>query len=116
MACGLSDHVWSLEEIVMMANNYLPKPSEAQPMQEDSLGMNNGSYWHGYLVARHHVFLVMGIVLMAATLISAITGTTLVKYQGIVSRAEDPEAFREGIITYCVLGLVCLALYLYTSN
>ena len=27
MACGLSDHVWSLEEIVMMADRYAPKPA-----------------------------------------------------------------------------------------
>jgi len=26
MACGLSDHVWSLEEIVMMADSYAPAP------------------------------------------------------------------------------------------
>jgi hypothetical protein len=25
---GLSDHVWSLEEIVRMADNYMPKPSK----------------------------------------------------------------------------------------
>jgi hypothetical protein len=25
MAAGLSDHVWNLEEIVQMADNYLPK-------------------------------------------------------------------------------------------
>lgn len=28
MAAGLSDHVWSLEEIVMMADGYMPKPSK----------------------------------------------------------------------------------------
>jgi len=30
-AAGLSDHVWSLEEIVMMADNYLPKPARRGP-------------------------------------------------------------------------------------
>ena len=28
MAAGLSDHVWSLEEIVTMADNYMSKPSK----------------------------------------------------------------------------------------
>jgi hypothetical protein len=28
MAAGLVDHVWSLEEIVMMVDNYLPKPAK----------------------------------------------------------------------------------------
>ena len=27
MACGLSDHVWTLEEIVMMADHYAPAPN-----------------------------------------------------------------------------------------
>jgi hypothetical protein len=26
MAAGLSDHVWSLEEIALMADNYMPRP------------------------------------------------------------------------------------------
>jgi hypothetical protein len=28
MAAGLSDHVWSLEEIVVMADSYIPKPAK----------------------------------------------------------------------------------------
>ena len=28
MAAGLSDHVWSLEEMVLMADSYLPKPGK----------------------------------------------------------------------------------------
>jgi hypothetical protein len=28
IAAGLSDHVWSLEEMVQMADNYMPKPSK----------------------------------------------------------------------------------------
>ena len=31
MAAGLSDHVWSLEEIVMMADSYMPKPGKRGP-------------------------------------------------------------------------------------
>jgi hypothetical protein len=78
--------------------------------------MDQYPYWHGYFMARHHVFLVMGSVLMAMTLIFTLTGQCLVKYQGIVSRAEDPKGFWQGVATYFVLGLVCLGLFLYTSN
>jgi hypothetical protein len=78
--------------------------------------MDNGSYWHGYLMARHHVFLVLGVVLMVVVLISIITGSTLVKYQGIVSRADDSKMFWGSIVVDCLLGLVCLGLYLYTAN
>jgi IS1 family transposase len=41
MAAGLSDHVWSLEEIVMMADSSMPKPSKRGPYKkrtEDSRG------------------------------------------------------------------------------
>ena len=34
MAAGLSDHVWSLEEIVMIAENYLPKPGKRGPYKK----------------------------------------------------------------------------------
>lgn len=28
---GLSDHLWSLEEIVKMAESYMPKPGQSDP-------------------------------------------------------------------------------------
>jgi IS1 family transposase len=34
MAAGLSDHIWSLEEIVMMADNYVPKPGKRGPYKK----------------------------------------------------------------------------------
>jgi IS1 family transposase len=34
MAAGLSDHVWRLEEIVMMADCYAPKPSKRGPYKK----------------------------------------------------------------------------------
>ena len=55
--------------------------------------MDQDSYWHGYLMARHQVFMWMGIVLVAMTVIFTLTGQCLVKYRGIVSRAEDPKTF-----------------------
>jgi hypothetical protein len=37
MAAGLSDHVWSLEEIVQKADNYLPKPAKRGPYRKQSV-------------------------------------------------------------------------------
>ena len=34
MACGLSDHVWSLEEIIMMAESYDPAPTARGPYKK----------------------------------------------------------------------------------
>lgn len=53
---------------------------------------------------------------MAMVLIFTLTGKCLVKYRGIVSRAEDPKEFWENIGVYGVLCLVCFLLYLYTSS
>jgi hypothetical protein len=37
MAAGLSDHLWTLEEIVQMADNYLPKPAKRGPYRKQSV-------------------------------------------------------------------------------
>jgi hypothetical protein len=58
----------------------------------------------------------MGIVLMVMSLIFTLSGRCLVKYRGIVSRAEDPKEFWQNIALYCVLGLICLGFYLYTFS
>ena len=34
MAAGLSDHVWSLEEIALMADSYMPKPGKRGPYRK----------------------------------------------------------------------------------
>ena len=34
MAAGLSDHVWSLEEIVCMADTYMQKPGKRGPYKK----------------------------------------------------------------------------------
>jgi hypothetical protein len=36
MAAGLSDHVWTLEEIVMMADSYAPKLGKRGPYRKRS--------------------------------------------------------------------------------
>jgi hypothetical protein len=36
MAAGLSDRVWSLEEIVMMADSYAQKPGKRGPYKKPS--------------------------------------------------------------------------------
>jgi hypothetical protein len=40
MAACLSDHAWALEEIVTMADNYLPKPGKRVPYKTRSLLQN----------------------------------------------------------------------------
>jgi hypothetical protein len=37
MAAGLSDHVWSLEEIILMADSYMPQPSKRGPYEKRAI-------------------------------------------------------------------------------
>jgi hypothetical protein len=75
-----------------------------------------GLDWHGYLMARHHTQLILAIVFMGMALISALTGRCLVKYRGIVSRAEDPKTFWQTIALDSIIGLIFFGLYVYTLN
>ena len=34
MAAGLTDHVWSVEEIILMAESYIPKPGPRGPYKQ----------------------------------------------------------------------------------
>jgi ABC-type microcin C transport system permease subunit YejB len=67
-------------------------------------------------MARHHMALILGTVLMAMALIFTLTGRCLVKYQGIVNRDKDPKTFWQNVAVYYLLGLLFLGLYLYTAN
>jgi hypothetical protein len=76
--------------------------------------MDYDPYWYGYLMARHHTFLILGAVLMVMAIIFTLTGECLVKYQGIIYRDKDPKEFWQGVAVYFLLGLLSLGLYLYT--
>jgi hypothetical protein len=78
--------------------------------------MDHDSYWYGYLMARHHTFLILGAVLMVMVLIFTLTGRCLLRFQGIIDRATDPKTFWQSVAMYFLLGLLCLGLYLYTAN
>ena len=67
-------------------------------------------------MARHHTFLILGVVLMVMALIFTLTGTCLVRFGGIIYRAEDPKAFWKNIVVILLLALACLGLYLYTAS
>jgi hypothetical protein len=76
--------------------------------------MYNSSYWREYFFARHNVFLILGMVLEAGALISTLTGTTLARYKGIVSRARDPKKFQDIVVFYYLFGFFLLILYVCT--
>ena len=45
---------------------------------------------------------------------STLTGTALAKYEGIVSRAEDPKKFQDIVFFYYLVGFFLLILYVCT--
>ena len=46
LAAGPSDHVWALEEIIVMADNHLPKPAKRRPYNKERLRVF--STWEKY--------------------------------------------------------------------
>lgn len=76
--------------------------------------MDQGSYWHDYIMVRSHVFLALGAISTFGALISTLTGKTWDRYRGLIVRAKDPKRFRDIVATLYVLGVVLLGLYLYT--
>jgi hypothetical protein len=80
----------------------------------EGLDMYNSSDWREYFFARHNTFLVLGIVAEALALMSTLTGTALAKYEGIVSRAEDPKKFQDIVFFYYLVGFFLLILYVCT--
>jgi hypothetical protein len=75
--------------------------------------MDHDSYWYQYFAARHNVELYIGLGSIGFALISLVTGKTLVKYQGIVSRAEDPKRFWQNVVVVCAMGAIFLGLFLF---
>jgi hypothetical protein len=75
--------------------------------------MDHDSYWYQYFAARRDVELYIGLFSIGFSLISTITGKTLVKYQGIVSRTEDPKEFWQTVILVYAMGAIFLGLFLF---
>lgn len=76
-------------------------------------GMDHDGYWFRYLAARHDIALKIGLVFLGVVLISVITGKTLVKGQGIVSKTEDPKTFWGTVISLLVGAAVLIGLYAF---
>ncbi len=75
--------------------------------------MDHDSYWYHYFAVRRDVELYLGLGSIAFALISIATGKTLVRFQGVVSRAEDPKGFRENVAAACAIGAIFLGLFLF---
>ena len=75
-------------------------------------------YWFSYLTSRRYVCLYIGLALLPIAALSMITGKTLERYHGLVSRDEEPKRFGEDIVIFLILGLFFIgislvAFYLY---
>jgi hypothetical protein len=75
--------------------------------------MDHDSYWYRYFAARHDIELYIGLVSIGFSLISTLTGKTLVKGQGIVSRADDPKVFAWNVTLVGAMGAILLGLFFF---
>jgi len=75
--------------------------------------MDHDSYWYQYFAARRDVELYIGLGSIGFALVSVIAGKTLVKFQGAVSRAEEPNGFWWNVATFCAMGTIFLGLFFF---
>jgi hypothetical protein len=68
-----------------------------------------------YLLDRQHGFLLIGIILLVMTAVFAISGQTLERYHGIVSRTKEPKRFWWDVVIYFLAGLLFIGFYLYDN-
>ena len=76
-------------------------------------GMDHDGYWYRYLAARHDTAFYLSVAFIAAALISAVSGKTLVRFQGIVSRTDDPKTFWGAVIALGFIGTAFLVMYAF---
>jgi hypothetical protein len=69
-----------------------------------------------YLIDRQHRFLLIGIVLLVMTVVFTLSGETLERYYGLVSRSEEPKRFWWSVALYFLGGLFFIGLYLYQNS
>jgi hypothetical protein len=67
---------------------------------------------YSYLIDRQHRFLLVGIVLLVMSVVFTLTGESLERYGGIVSRAEEPKRFRWNVAFFFLGGIFFIALIL----
>jgi hypothetical protein len=77
-------------------------------------------YWFSYLTSRRYVCLYIGLACLLIAAVSVLTGKTLERYHGLVSRDEEPKRFWGDIVTYLIAGLIFIGLslvafYLYEN-
>ena len=75
--------------------------------------MNQNGYWYQYFAVRHNVSFYIAVISIAGALISMLTGKTISRYEGIVSRDQDPETFRQSVVMLWVMGVIFLGLFAF---
>jgi hypothetical protein len=75
-------------------------------------------YWLSYLTSRRYVCMYVGLGSLLIAAVSMLTGKTLERYSGLVSRDEEPKRFRRNVVGFLIVGLFfiglsLIAFYLY---
>jgi energy-coupling factor transporter transmembrane protein EcfT len=64
-----------------------------------------------YLIDRQHRFLLIGIILLIVAVLFTLSGETLERFHGVVSRAKDPKRFWWNVAMYYLGGLFFILWY-----
>jgi len=96
MEAGLSDHVWSLEELVGPLAN-----GEASDSMTE------------ILLRPPNVFLTVGVIFISAAAVFAYTGKGWVRFSGWVDREKQPRVFWGEVAAYFFGGVFFVGYFLY---
>jgi hypothetical protein len=69
-----------------------------------------------YLIDRQHSFLLIGIIFLIAATVFTLSGESLERFGVVVRRAEDPKGFRWSVVTWFLIGLFFIGVYLYQNS
>jgi hypothetical protein len=72
--------------------------------------------YFSYLIDRQHRFLLIGILLLVMAVFFTLTGETVERWRGIVSRSEESKRFWWDVALIYLGGIFFIALYLFNRS
>jgi hypothetical protein len=78
--------------------------------EEEETGFMTDSH---SLLRGPNFYLILGIIFLAAGVVSTCTGEVWGRFGSVVYRAEEPEAFWEDVIGCYLIGVGCIGYFLY---
>jgi hypothetical protein len=108
---SMSDNLWPGTQVSVYYDSQNPNENALVDFAELSQSPYSGvsNWWDA---KRSRGWLIAGGFFLFLAVIGMFTGETLVRFQGVVRRAEDSKRFWWGVALYYFIGAIFIALYL----